>query len=203
MGAGHYAVALMLRRAEPRINAGLLFFCAIFADFLLGILVLAGIEEIHIPPSYAIRRYYEFTFPYSHGLLATLLLSVAAMLIARRFASWRVARIIAFAVISHFVLDVITHVPELPLAGDESKKFGLALWRRLDVALSLEAGLVFVGVALYRRLGMAVMMLIVAGVMIGGQAFMTRAASPTTAAVTWIVGSAAVSGAAYLLDRRT
>ena len=55
---GHYAAGLMLGRLEPRLNPGVLFFCAILADILLGVFVLLGIEEVHIPPSRVATRHY-------------------------------------------------------------------------------------------------------------------------------------------------
>ena len=78
MLAGHLAVALALKPAEKRLNLGILFFAALFADFLLGILVLVGIEQVHIPANFGNVHYLTFTFPYSHGLLASIIWSLIA-----------------------------------------------------------------------------------------------------------------------------
>jgi hypothetical protein len=202
MGAGHYAAAVMLGRAEPRLNAGVLFFCAILADVLLGVLILAGVEEVHVPPTFAIRHSFEFTFPYSHGLAATLVWTAAATFAASRYLSWRAAWIAGAAVFSHFVLDVLVHVPEIPVAGEESRKLGLALWDHLAVALTLEAAMVIVAIAMCRGWGMRVLMLLTGVVMIGGQAAATTAPRPSVLAWNWIFTGLAISAIAFWLDRR-
>lgn len=202
MGAGHYAAGLMLGRLEPRLNPGLLFLCAILADILLGIFVLAGIEEVHVPPSLATRHYFEFTFPYSHGLVATLILTLGATLIARRFFPWRAALIAGAAVFSHFLLDVLTHVPEIPVAGEDSAKLGLSLWNHLSVALTVEAAMVIAAALLYRRLAFGVLMAVTGVVMIGGQAMMTSAPSQNVLAWNWIVTGIVISGIGFVLQKR-
>ena len=65
-------------------------------------------------------------------------------MIARRFVPWRAAHVAGTAVLSHFALDVLTHVPEIPVAGEESAKLGLSLWNHMSIALTLEALMVIV-----------------------------------------------------------
>ena len=78
MFAGHLAAGLVLKKMERRINLGWLFFAALFHDFLLGILILLGLEKIHIPANFAQTHYLTFTFPYSHGLTASIIWSALA-----------------------------------------------------------------------------------------------------------------------------
>ena len=75
MFAGHLAAGLVLKKMEKRLNLGWLFFATLFHDFLLGILVLLGWEQIHIPSNFAQTHYLTFTFPYSHGLAASMVWS--------------------------------------------------------------------------------------------------------------------------------
>ena len=49
---GHLGVGLALKKTEPKINVGWLFFMALFFDFLLGIFVLLGLEQVQIPENY-------------------------------------------------------------------------------------------------------------------------------------------------------
>ncbi len=202
MGAGHYAAAVMLARAGPRVNTGLLCLCAIAGDVLLGIFVLAGIEEVHIPPSFPARHYFEFTFPYSHGLAATLVWTAVAVLIVRYWLPWPAAFIAGAAVLSHFVLDVIVHVPEIPVAGEDSRKLGLALWDRLSLALSIETALVLAAIVLAHGAGLRILLGIVGAVMIGGQALMNAAPKANVLAWNWIVTGLAISAIAFVLDRK-
>lgn len=42
--------------------------------------------------------------------------------------------VVAAAVFSHFLLDFLVHIPELPLLGEASPKVGLGLWNQMPVA---------------------------------------------------------------------
>src|ERR1044071_2174574 len=86
VGIGHFAVGLALKKAEPRLNLGPIIFGAYLCDFLLGIFVWLGLEQYRIPPDFAMKRYMTFTFPYSHGLAATILWSaLAAVLVYQMY----------------------------------------------------------------------------------------------------------------------
>jgi len=155
MGIGHAAVALGATRAEPRLNVGLLIFSAFLADFLLGIFAALGLEQAHVPPDFASRHYLTFTFPYSHGLVSLLLWGI----LLGGLLCWLDRRnrkkafiVIAVLVLSHFVLDALVHVPELPLFGENSPKLGLALWNHLPLELSLETLMALAGLVIYWRL---------------------------------------------------
>ena len=42
------------------------------------------------------------------------------------------------AVASHWLLDLVVHVPDLPLVGNDSPKLGLGLWRHFELSVALE-----------------------------------------------------------------
>lgn len=154
MFAGHIGAGLAVGRAERGVNVGVFVAAALLLDFLLWLFVLLGWESVAIPPDFAATHQPEFVFPYSHGLLACAAWSVLAALLAfivspRHRTRWRVATLVAVAVLSHWVLDALVHRPELPLAGSGSQLVGLALWDNLPVALTLEAALVGVGLYLF------------------------------------------------------
>lgn len=217
MFAGHLAAGLALKKADQRINLGLLFFACLFADFLLGLFVLLGVEQVHIPANFADIHYLTFTFPYSHGLLASLLWSLLAFLLVQQLgrskwkASGRVGLVMALAVFSHFLLDWLVHVPELPLLGAASPKFGLGLWNHLALALALESGLVLIGLVIYlrgvkpnqrkTRYGIVLLMVIVTLATVMGQAFSSEPPPPIGAALSWIFQPILLGGVAYWLDR--
>ena len=54
-------------------------------------------------------------------------------------------------VVSHWVLDVIVHRPDLPLAPGTSLRLGLGLWNPIPATLAVEFVLYAVGVWLYWR----------------------------------------------------
>ena len=152
MFAGHVGVALAIGRFERRLNVGVLALAALGLDVLLWTFILLGWEAAAIPPDFASRHQPEFTFPWSHGLLAAAAWSLLAgaltyACVARPAA--RAALCLAAAVFSHWLLDALVHAPEMPLAGNASPKVGLGLWNAMPLALALEAALVFAGLGLY------------------------------------------------------
>src|SRR5919202_1789018 len=75
MFVGHLGVGMAMKKADPEVNLGLLLGAALLLDCLLGIFVLAGLEQVHVAPDYRDLRDVTFTFPYSHSFLASLLWS--------------------------------------------------------------------------------------------------------------------------------
>lgn len=213
MGIGHAAVALGASRAVPRINAGILIFAAFLADFLLGIFGALGMEQAHVPSDYATRHYLTFTFPYSHGLVA---LIVWGVLFAGIFC-WvdrqdrvRAFWIMAALVFSHFILDGIVHVPELPLLGQNSPKVGLALWNHMPLELTFESLMALAGLMVYwgltggtkvSRLGMAAFVVLLTA-LTWAQLFSTTAPTQAQLVPTWIVAPIVFSAIPYAFDRK-
>jgi len=154
MFAGHIGAALAIGRGARDINVGIFVTAALLLDLLLWLFVLLGWESVAIPDDFVSTHQPEFVFPYSHGLLASVIWSAAAGAVALIVYShlrirWRVAALIGVAVLSHWLLDALVHRSELPLAGSGSRPVGLALWNRMPLALALEAALVVVGVYLF------------------------------------------------------
>ena len=149
MFAGHIGAAMAIGRAERRINVGVFVCAALLLDLVLWLFVLLGWESVTIPADFIVTHQPEFVFPYSHGLLAALAWSAlagAATFLWHPLTGSRLsaAAWVGLAVFSHWLLDVLVHAPELTLAGEGSIKFGLGLWQRMPVALTVE-GLVTLG----------------------------------------------------------
>ena len=155
MFAGHIGAAMLIGRVERRVNLGLLVFAATFLDFLLWGLILMGAESVTIPAHFVSTHQPEFVFPYSHSLLASiawsLLAGVAVFFWYPRLngARWRAAALVAVAVFSHWLLDVLVHAPEMTVWGGHSLKLGLGLWRNMPVALTIEALIALAGLVLF------------------------------------------------------
>lgn len=154
MFAGHIGAALAIARAERRVNVGIFVVAALLLDLLLWVFVLLGWESVSIPADFADTHQAEFVFPYSHGLLASLIWSALAGILGFAVYStgrknWRLAAFIAVAVLSHWVLDALVHQPELALIGSGSRLVGLGLWNNMPVALMLEAVIVTGGLCLF------------------------------------------------------
>jgi hypothetical protein len=155
MFAGHVGAALAIGRAERRINLGVFVFAAVFLDFVLWLLVLLGWESVTIPADYASTHQPQFVFPYSHGLLASVGWSALAGIVIflcyprLKQARLRAALLVAAAVFSHWVLDALVHVPEMPLASASSMKVGLGLWQMMPLALIVEGAIALAGLFLF------------------------------------------------------
>lgn len=144
MFIGHFAVGLAAKRIAPEVSLGTLFLAAQLADLVWPTLVLAGIESFSIRPGTTAVTPLGFTrYPYSHSLAGMALwgagLSVSYLLIRRRgFA----AAILFAVVLSHWLLDFVSHRPDLALTLTGAERFGLGLWHSRIATLAVE-GLLF------------------------------------------------------------
>lgn len=130
----------------------MLFLAVQFVDVLWAILVMAGVEKVRITPGYTASSPLDLYYmPYTHSLVA----SVGWALLVGWLASFVWGRrggvVVGLCVISHWVLDLLVHVADLPLWGD-LHKVGFGLWDQPVLAFVLEAGVLFAGVALYSKL---------------------------------------------------
>ena len=155
MFAGHIGAGLAIARADSRANVGVIITAALLLDVILWLFVLLGWESVSIPADFTSTHQPEFVFPYSHGLVASLVWSAIAAVAglvwyARpQAARWRIAALIAAAVFSHWLLDALVHRPEMPLLGATSPKIGLGLWQSMPAALAVESAIVVIGLLLF------------------------------------------------------
>ena len=136
-------------------SLGTLILSCQLADLVWPSLVLLGIERVAIAPGITVVTPLDFQFyPYSHSLVAAILWAALAVLLyrlVRRQATAGTLAVIAVAVISHWVLDVVTHRPDVPLTLGGSMKLGLELWRSKPATMVVELAMLAAGLALYAR----------------------------------------------------
>jgi hypothetical protein len=159
MFVGHYGVPLAAKRFAPRASLGALFLAAQLVDILFVGFFLAGVEKARIVPGFTRSNPYDVYFmPYSHSLPAVIGWAALAALVyglaAKRDGSPRArvgaALAVGAVVLSHFVLDWLVHVPDLPLGfAPDAERVGLGLWNQIDVSMALELGTLIAGAALY------------------------------------------------------
>jgi hypothetical protein len=91
--------------------------------------------------------------PWSHGLLMALIWFTIALVLGRFiFKEWRVGAVLGLAVFSHWALDFIVHISDLPLLLGGSQTVGLGLWSTgpgLIAAMVLEFALLGAGLITY------------------------------------------------------
>jgi len=151
MFIGHYAVAMAAKKAAPKASLGTLFLASQLVDLIWPILLLFGIEHVRVSPGNTVVTPLEFyDYPITHSLIGALswavLLGAFYFFIKRDF---RTSIIIFLCVCSHWILDYLTHKPDLPLGPSGDKFFGLGLWNSLSGTLVVEMGLYIIGIAVY------------------------------------------------------
>jgi hypothetical protein len=117
MFVGHLAAGLVLKARVREAPLSWLLVASVMPDLLCGVLVLLGVESVVVHGS-LMFSHFEAAIGYSHSLLAST--GYALLAGCAGAAYWRSARIgvaLAFAVLSHFVLDVVSHRPDIPLRG--------------------------------------------------------------------------------------
>jgi hypothetical protein len=158
MFLGHYGVALALKRVEPKISLGTLFVAAQLADLLWGCFLLLGWEHARIVPDPNPLLSFEFLdYPISHSLVAAIGWAIAAAAAYYSWPTrdtnrhWQASALVGAAVASHYPLDVLVHLRDLPLVGNDSPKLGLGLWNHFGVSVALEFLTLALGLAVYIR----------------------------------------------------
>src|SRR5262249_32811488 len=153
MFVGHYGPSFAGKAfdKDDRVPLWLLFIAVQFIDVLWGIFVLLGVEKVRIVPSLPSSPLDLYYMPYTHSLVGALGWSLLAFSLCQLVPRLRGARsgwIVAAAVFSHWLLDLIVHRPDLSLY-DSVFKMGLGLWNYPVPAFILEMLVLFGGAAMY------------------------------------------------------
>jgi membrane-bound metal-dependent hydrolase YbcI (DUF457 family) len=150
MFIGHFAVGLASKRFAPRTSMGLLAAAPSFLDLLWPFFLLLGWETVRIDPGNT--RYSKFDFvsyPWTHSLLMSVVWASGFALVYYLITRYRPGTIaIWIGVVSHWVLDWITHRPDLPLYPG-GPKFGLGLWNSIAGTMIVELVMFAVGIWMY------------------------------------------------------
>lgn len=154
MFIGHFAIALGAKKWAPRVSLGILFLACQLADLIWPNLVLLGVESFRIEPGATAVTPLDFLhYPWSHSLVALLLWSALFVLLYGVLTriGLKSAVVIAVLVLSHWVLDVVTHRPDMPVTFSDSTRIGFGLWNSPVLAVGLELLLFAAGVWIYSR----------------------------------------------------
>ncbi|HUR79289.1 MAG TPA: metal-dependent hydrolase [Thermoanaerobaculia bacterium] len=147
MFIGHHAAAFAAKRFAPGVSLGTLFAAAILLDLVWPVFLLLGIEHVRIAPGITAFTPLDFyDYPITHSLLAAIGWSVAFAILVRRQPV-----IVGATVLSHWVLDFVTHRPDLPL-WPGGPKYGLGLWNSVAGTILIEVGLFAAALIVYLRM---------------------------------------------------
>ncbi|OGU27104.1 MAG: hypothetical protein A2057_06835 [Ignavibacteria bacterium GWA2_35_9] len=151
MFIGHFGVGFAAKKIDHKPSLGTLFIATQFIDLLWPFFLILGIEKVEIEPGISAMNPFDFTYyPFSHSLFGVLvwalLFGVVYFLFKKNFKS---ALVLGALVISHWVLDLIVHIPDLPIFPGGSIKVGFGLWNSILSTIIIEGLIFLAGVYFY------------------------------------------------------
>lgn len=153
MFLAHFGVGLGAKAVAPKVSLGSLFLAAQFIDLIWPTLLLLGIERVNIITDGTRHPPLDFVYyPFSHSLLAVIVWAVlfaAVYFIARGNRIGAV--VLGLAVISHWLLDLVVHYPDLPLYPGDGPLLGFSIWSSPVISMALELSIFAAGMWLYLR----------------------------------------------------
>ena len=146
MFIGHFGVGFGAKKIDTRPSLGTFFLAAQFADLLWPFLLILGIEKVEIKPGISAMNPLDFVhYPFTHSLLFIIIWGVLFGAVYFFFKkNLKSAILLGVLVVSHWVLDLIVHIPDLPLYPGSALKVGFGLWNSIAATVIVE-GLIFLG----------------------------------------------------------
>ena len=151
MFVGHLALGFAAKRATPRVSLAVLLTASQLADVLWPLFLALGLEQVRIDPGNTAFTPLDFvSYPYSHSLVALIVwgLAFAAIYRAATGRNGRIFLVLAALVVSHWVLDWVTHRPDMPIYPGGAK-YGLGLWNSVPMTMAIEGVMFAAGVWIY------------------------------------------------------
>jgi hypothetical protein len=150
---GHFAVGFAAKRVLP--HASLALFAAVqLADTLWPVFVATGLEQVRIAPGDTPFTPLEFvSYPYSHSLVMLVGwgLAFGFIYMTVRHATRRELLAMTALVVSHWLLDFVSHRPDMPLVPGGGPKYGLGLWHSIPATILVESSMFVMAVMIYAR----------------------------------------------------
>lgn len=170
MFIGHFAPAFVAAAISPeRPRLGVMFVAAQLIDWGFFTLALFGVEAMRVDPAASAMVPFDlYHMPYTHSLIGAAIWAAAFLgVVAIWQRSLRLGVLAGMVVLSHWLLDLLVHVPDLTANG-EPPKLGLGLWNMPWLAIPLELFIAFGAFAFYlgRTRGPAGPPLVLGGVLL-------------------------------------
>ena len=154
MFIGHFALGFAAKRVTPRVSLAVLGAATQVADMLWPIFLGIGLEQVRIDPGNTAVTPLDFiSYPYSHSLLLLVVWGLVFAAIVVRLEPDTPSgtfTVLLALVVSHWLLDWITHRPDMPLYPGGAK-FGLGLWNSVPFTVAVETAMYATGVWIYAR----------------------------------------------------
>jgi len=151
MFIGHFAAGMAAKKLQPTISLGTLMLAAQFLDLLWPTLLLLDVEHVVIAPGISEVTPLNFTdYPISHSLVTVLgwafMFGIVYYLITKNRSG---AILLGGLVLSHWILDLIVHIPDLPLYPGDAPKVGFGLWNSTALTIVVEGAFFVMGILVY------------------------------------------------------
>ena len=152
MFIGHWAPALAASTHPRAPGLGTLFVAGQLVDWGFFGLLLAGEEHMRVVSGITTMNPMDlYHMPYTHSLVGGAVWAAGLAVMVWLWRRDRVAAGIAGAVVlSHWLLDLLVHRPDLTIAGSPPK-LGLGLWNHPWIEMPLELTLTFGALAWFLR----------------------------------------------------
>lgn len=153
MFIGHFAPAFAAAAISPKSpKLGTMFVAAQLVDWGFFALATLGIEKMRVEPGATVMVPFDlYHMPYTHSLAGTGIWAVTFALIVTIWHRNVFGGFLAgLVVLSHWLLDWVTHRPDLTIAGGE-QTYGLGLWNYPSIAMPLEVGITLAAFVFYVR----------------------------------------------------
>jgi hypothetical protein len=215
MLVGHYSVAFAVKSDRNKIPLWILFVAVQLLDFLWAPLVLLGIEKVRIIPGITASSPFDLYYmPYTHSWSGR---SSGPVLPWYYIESRRAQRfhaqlrlIVAFAVFSHWILDLIVHRPDLAIY-DDTLKVDFGLWNYRGLEFGLGTAILVVGIFIYlkrntfnsvaRQIGVIIFGVVLILIQAGSTLVGRPLSSGHAIAVTALIFYTLFAGVAFLLEK--
>jgi hypothetical protein len=128
---GHASTALLVKRRFPQASMLWLLLSVQLMEFLWVLFNYIGLEQTTTESTVrSVSDIHLAHMPYSHSIASGLVLGFLAwIVIAKGLRKSLLGLAVAVGVISHLVLDLFTHAPDIAIApGISEPKFGLGLY---------------------------------------------------------------------------
>ena len=151
MFIAHFGAGFAGKKFSKTASLGTYFIAAQWIDLIWPILLLLGIEKVEIKPGISSVTPLDFIYyPFTHSLIAVIIWGILFGLIyyfIKR--NLKISIILGLLVISHWFLDLLVHIPDLPIFPGDSLKVGLGLWNSFAATILLEFLIFSLGAFVY------------------------------------------------------
>jgi hypothetical protein len=146
MFIGHYAPAFIAATSPKSPRLGALFVAAQLVDIAFFSFLILGVEHLRLVPRATVMNAMDlYDMPWTHSLIGAIGWGAGfALAIKLLRGSWAAAAIGGAVVVSHWLIDLLVHRPDLTIAGNPPP-LGLGLWNHPWIEIPLELAFAYGG----------------------------------------------------------